>query len=220
MNHVVLLGDSIFDNAAYVPGKPAVIDQLRTWLPREWQATLLALDGAVAEDVPRQLARLPADATHLIVSVGGNDALGNSSLIADRRLSAMDGFMKLTDIQEQFRQDYREMLHAVLGVGKPTVLCTIYDSIPDLPRSAITGLSVFNDLILREGFRRGLPILDLRLICTESRDYSSLSPIEPSEVGGAKIVRGIGRVLLGHDFSQSQSVVWANDPVGHPPGQP
>ena len=30
MNHVVLLGDSIFDNASYVPGKPPVIEQLRT----------------------------------------------------------------------------------------------------------------------------------------------------------------------------------------------
>jgi hypothetical protein len=29
MKHVVLLGDSIFDNTVYVPGKPAVIEQLR-----------------------------------------------------------------------------------------------------------------------------------------------------------------------------------------------
>ena len=34
MSHVVLLGDSIFDNASYVPGRPAVIDQMRTSLPR------------------------------------------------------------------------------------------------------------------------------------------------------------------------------------------
>ena len=29
MSHVVLLGDSIFDNAAYVPDRPPVIDQVR-----------------------------------------------------------------------------------------------------------------------------------------------------------------------------------------------
>ena len=29
MRHAVLLGDSIFDNLSYVPGKPAVIEQLR-----------------------------------------------------------------------------------------------------------------------------------------------------------------------------------------------
>lgn len=208
MSHVVLLGDSIFDNAAYVPGRPAVIEQLGASLPRGWRATLLAVDGAVAADVLQQLARLPADATHLVVSAGGNDALGSSSLIADMTSTAAEGFLHLANVQEQFRLDYREMLHAVLAAGKPTVLCTIYDSVPNLPRPAITGLSVFNDVILREGFRRGLPILDLRLICTESRDYSSLSPIEPSEAGGAKIVRGISRVVTGHDFSGLHSTVY------------
>jgi hypothetical protein len=43
MSHVVLLGDSIFDNARYVPGRPAVIEQVRQALPRPWQATLLAI---------------------------------------------------------------------------------------------------------------------------------------------------------------------------------
>ena len=37
--------------------------------------TLLAVDGDTARDVDAQRQRLPADATHLIVSVGGNDAL-------------------------------------------------------------------------------------------------------------------------------------------------
>src|SRR5579872_795349 len=159
MNHVVLLGDSIFDNGAYVPGRPAVIEQLRTALPSDWQATLLAVDGAVAADVPRQVVRLPADASHLVVSVGGNDALANSSLIQDMRMPAAAGFLKMAAVQEQFRQDYRAMLHAVLEAGKPTALCTVYDSTPDLPPSAVTGLSVFNDVILREAIHRGLPVL-------------------------------------------------------------
>ena len=46
MGHVVLLGDSIFDNARYVPGGPSVTDHLRRSLPREWQVTLLACDGS------------------------------------------------------------------------------------------------------------------------------------------------------------------------------
>ena len=32
MKHIVLLGDSIFDNAAYVGGGPDVIEQLRSTL--------------------------------------------------------------------------------------------------------------------------------------------------------------------------------------------
>ena len=74
MNHVVLLGDSIFDNASYVPGGPDVTQHLRRALPG-WRVTLLAVDGAVVDDVARQLQALPADATHLVVSAGGNDAL-------------------------------------------------------------------------------------------------------------------------------------------------
>jgi hypothetical protein len=208
MGHVILLGDSIFDNARYVPGRPAVIDQLRSLLPRGWRATLLAVDGSIANDVPRQLTRLPADASHLVVSVGGNDALSNSLIVEDKSFSAAEGFVRLAAIQDEFRRDYRNMLRAVLELQKPTVLCTVYDAIPDIPPESLTGLSVFNDVILREAFRHALPVLDLRLVCDEARDYSSLSPIEPSEIGGAKIVRGIRRIVTGHDFTRGESVVY------------
>ena len=59
MGHVVLLGDSIFDNAAYVRGGPDVIRQLREALPAGWKATLAAVDGAVIDSVPRQLQAIP-----------------------------------------------------------------------------------------------------------------------------------------------------------------
>ena len=75
MTHVVLLGDSIFDNGAYVrTGDPDVVGQLRTILPGGWRATLNAFDGAGMPDIGGQIARLPLDASHLVVSVGGNDA--------------------------------------------------------------------------------------------------------------------------------------------------
>ena len=61
--HIVLLGDSIFDNAVYVPGGPSVIEHVRRVLPIGWKATLLAIDGARMSSVERQLQRLPADAT-------------------------------------------------------------------------------------------------------------------------------------------------------------
>lgn len=210
MSHVVLLGDSIFDNASYVPGRPAVIDQMRTSLPRGWRATLLAVDGAVASDVPRQLSSLPEDATHLVVSVGGNDALKNSGIIEESRLTVAQGFRKLADVQERFRRDYGQMLDAVVARGKPTAVCTIYDSVPGLVREAVTALSIFNDVILGEAFRRGLPVGDLRLICTDARDYSSLSPIEPSEGGGTKIVQLLRQILTTHDFGHGRSAVYGH----------
>ena len=208
MNHILLLGDSIFDNALYVPRRPPVIEQLRARLQRGDRATLLAIDGAVTTSVARQLERLPNDATHLVVSVGGNDALGYSHLLSDTSSTAADGFRQLAAAQEEFRRDYREMLRGVLEESKPTALCTVYDAIPGLPPEAVTALSAFNDVILREGARHGLPILDLRLICDEASDYSELSPIEPSEKGGAKIVQAIVHLLATHDFARRECVVY------------
>jgi hypothetical protein len=208
VSHVILLGDSIFDNARYVPGESPVIEQLRARLPRGWRATLLAVDGSVAGDVPGQLSGVPADASHLVVSAGGNNALEWSGILDDESHSAAAGFVNLADAQNRFRDEYRAMLRAVLAVGLPTAPCTVYDAIPGLTPPAVTALSVFNDVILREAFRAGLPVLDLRLICDDARDYSALSPIEPSSRGGLKIVRGILRVVTGHDFTRRESVVY------------
>src|ERR1043166_7262394 len=127
MSHVVLLGDSIFDNASYVPNGPPVIEQLRKMLPVGWQATLLAVDGDVTTDVQAQLARLPADATHLFVSVGGNDALRQSGIVREPARSVTEVLARFADIQAGFRHDYQQTLQRVLSYGKPTVVCTVYD---------------------------------------------------------------------------------------------
>jgi hypothetical protein len=208
MPHVVLLGDSIFDNGSYVPGGPPVIEQLRRSLPGGWKATLLAVDGAVCASVSAQLRRLPDDATHLFVSVGGNDALGHSGMLEETSRSAGQLLGSLTEMQQSFRHDYKEMLRRVLSAGKPTAVCTVYDAVPGLVSEAVTLLSLFNDVILREAFREGIAALDLRLVCDDPRDYSAVSPIEPSAQGGKKIVGGLVRALTSHDFGRRGSVVY------------
>ena len=75
MKHVVLLGDSVFDNGAYVGIAPDVRKQLQTNLPGASKATLLARDGATVSEIRTPLMRIPSDATHLVISAGGNDAL-------------------------------------------------------------------------------------------------------------------------------------------------
>jgi lysophospholipase L1-like esterase len=208
MAHVVLLGDSIFDNGSYVPGRPDVAEQLRRALPRDCSVTLLALDGAIARDVAAQARRVPPDATHLFVSVGGNDALGNAWMINDTEGTTQEAFRHLAQAQQQFRRDYQLCLQSVLARAPRTAVCTIYDGVPGLAIEELTALSVWNDVILREAFRAGVPVLDLRLICADPRDYSSLSPIEPSAQGGAKIAAAILRVAAGHDFGGGSSVVY------------
>jgi hypothetical protein len=90
----------------------------------------------------------------------------------------------------------------------PAVVCTIYDSIPNMERWELTALSVFNDTIIREAARAGVPVIDLREICTEREDYAFVSPIEPSTVGGFKIAQAVTRIAATHDFSRRETVVY------------
>src|SRR5688500_2323620 len=106
MKHIVLLGDSVFDNAAYVAGEPDVIEQVRARLPAGWRATLRAVDGSVIGSVARQLDRLPPEASHLVISVGGNNALGHSGVLDEATLSVADAFERLAGIRDQFAQEY------------------------------------------------------------------------------------------------------------------
>jgi hypothetical protein len=193
--HVVLLGDSIFDNGVYVPGCPDVVEQLRSRLPGGWQASLLAVDGATVSGVERQLGGLPPDATHLVVSAGGNDALGASSILGERVGSVGEAVARLASAQQAFATAYNRMLSAVQRCGLPTSLCTIYDAnYPEPQRQIIvSALALFNDVITRAAARSGSPLIDLRLICDSPEDYAN--PIEPSVRGGDKITSAIVKAL-------------------------
>ena len=208
MNHVVLLGDSIFDNATYVPGKPAVIDQLRKNLPAGWKATLLAVDGNVTADVQHQIRRLPDDATHLIVNCGGNDALGHVSIINQPAGSVAEVLELFTSIRTSFQQTYRQMIETLSGLKRHLAICTVYDCVPGMEGIPMTALAMFNEVILREAFIAKIPVIDLRLICSKSSDYSEISAIEPSAVGGEKIVQAIVRMLTNHRFESKQSIIY------------
>jgi len=207
MSHVVLLGDSIFDNEFYVPVGFSVIEHLNQLLPNDWRATLLAVDGAVAESVLFQIERLPSDATQLVLSVGGNDALGiASSLFASRVADVRDALRRVRQVVNRFHQRYSQVLDRLGSTGLPLTVCTIYDSVPNLGEEELAGLAVFNDIITRECFKRRANLIDLRLLCDDHEDYSAISPIEPSHEGGLKIARAIVRHLV-HGDTDSAIVV-------------
>jgi hypothetical protein len=208
--HVVLLGDSIFDNKRYVGDGPDVIDQLKGDLPSGWTASLNAVDGSTTLDIAGQIKRLPPDATHLVVSVGGNDALKHKDLLDEKASSVAGVLDRLGKIRGEFQANYRAMLDGLLAVKLPAAVCTIYEAHyrdPDTDRIAATGLAVFNDIITREAFARGLPLVDLRLIVTADGDYAN--DVEPSSQGGAKIARAIADLVTADDFKQARSVVFA-----------
>ena len=198
MTHVVLLGDSIFDNAAYVAGGPDVITHLRRVVPAGCSASLLAIDGAIISEVPAQLKRLPRDATHLVVSAGGNDVLAHTDLLDRRASSSAQVLGWIADAAEDFEARYRQLLETLVARGLPLTVCTIYNGNLDRPvrRIAATALAVFNDAILRLAAEHAAQVIELRLVCMEPSDYAN--PIEPSVRGGAKIARAIARAVSRH----------------------
>lgn len=205
--NIVLLGDSIFDNQSYVPNGLAVADHLQGLLPDGDRATLLAVDGAVVGSVPRQLDRLPASATHLVLSVGGNDALAMAGRIFPQPCRNLrEGVGKIFQECQTFHVSYRQLVETLLACGLPLTLLTIYDAIPGLGPAELGGLCVFNDIITRTAFEKGTNLIYLRILCSDETDYSPLSPIEPSDEGGRKIASAVLRSV---EQSRSGSQIYA-----------
>ena len=155
MTHIALLGDSVIDNGAYVGDGPDVAEQVRNLVPDEWKVTRLAIDGAVTSIIFSQLEDLPTDTTHIVLSVGGNDALGEADVLDAPAHSVAEALQRLAGIQDRFREDYASMLDATARLNLPTAVCTVYD--PRYPdplqrRMGSLGLSVINDVVTREAF--------------------------------------------------------------------
>ena len=226
MKHIILAGDSVFDNRTYVEvGEPDVRDQLADLLDDGDKATLIAVDGDINNNVSKQLDNIPNDATHLFISIGGNDALMHIDSFTDSVSTIGDALDSFNEMVQEFEKEYIKMLTNTIKYGLKTTLCTIYNPCFDhenmdrikymfppntnfkkLQRRSTTALPLFNNIIFQEAFNFGLPLMDLRLIFNDKADYSN--PIEPSVVGGMKMAKIIKNISDSHDFSFNNSVVY------------
>jgi hypothetical protein len=218
MKHIILLGDSIFDNKSYINGGLDVRQHLRLQMAEEYteddaaaaaRAGLLAVDGSLTTHVPSQLKKMPHTATHLFLSIGGNDALAESDMLNQKVAHSSTVFNDLADRVQYFEERYQIMLKQILKRGLPTTLCTVYyprmeDAL--YQKLAVAGLAAFNDIIIKQAILNRLPIIDLRFVCNDDADYAN--SIEPSEMGGFKIAQTILRVANEHDFDKKQTVVY------------
>lgn len=195
--HVALLGDSIFDNAAYTAGEPDVVSHLNSVLRPGSIASLLAVDGATVSSLAAQLRRLPKAATHLVLSIGGNDALRNIDLLSLRVSSSAEALQIIAGRVDGFERAYRAALAEVVALRLPVTICTIYNGALEKDVAAIArlALALFNDVIVRAAIDRHVDVIELRAICTEASDYAN--PIEPSGSGGLKIAKAIAKSLEG-----------------------
>ena len=207
-SHVALLGDSIFDNRSYTGGAPDVVAHLRELLPAPWRATLCAVDGSTAADLADQLAEVPADASHVVISVGGNDALLNADLLLTAVSSTAEALVLFGERVGRFEAAYRAAIDGVLALRRDTTVCTIYNGNLEAREAPLArvALMMFNDVILRVAVERGLRAIDLRLVCTDPADYAN--PIEPSGPGGRKIARAIARCLGAADVEGRPATIY------------
>jgi len=216
INRIDLLGDSILDNARYVELGDSVESQLQraTDIPIQ----LVAVDGDVTTDLlesvfpslriggmderfeadERSSLLVPSPKTGAVLSIGGNDALGSAQVLIQEVGIVLEALSFLIPIVEEFRRNYVAVLDELLSIYEKEHIrvCTIYNKIPTapashLPKETMLALGLFNDVITEEVNRRGLRLIDLRVICDSADCYSDVSPIEPSEEGGRRIVKAI-----------------------------
>ncbi|WP_019028856.1 SGNH/GDSL hydrolase family protein [Colwellia piezophila] len=192
MRHVVLAGDSIFDNKPYVAHGDTVSDLMRSKLSSRDSYTLLAVDGHISNNVNQQLTQLPSDCSDLFISVGGNDALQNAYILNSQVTSVTEAFELFNNAIVNFKRDYLGMIDNVLKSCaaincKNITLCTVYNNVPGLGHIEKTALALFNEVILDVAISFKLNVIDLRNTCDDEADYSEISPIEPSFAGGNKI---------------------------------
>lgn len=118
--HLLILGDSVFDNTLYL--NPDELDG-QAWLKKalpNYHQTFLAVDGATTHHVIKHQIKYIKDAvkangeiTDLIISIGGNNLLGETALLGVKTPTVMDGLSLFRSRQATFAREYKEMWEAI-----------------------------------------------------------------------------------------------------------
>ena len=220
---IILLGDSIIDNKSYVLNNELdVTEHLKKLF--SYDPHIAIENHAVDGDTMYQLERdhldsnLLSGATHMVVSIGGNDLLCNISFLQtttklskvmgkDARIEKW-GVRELNpsrnrvfeetyfEIIQPFTKQYETIVANLSNHRAKLLLCTVYegdlvdsDEFSDVNYSSKTMVSVFNDIVYRTANKYGADVLELREIFVSSEDYAN--PIEPSHIGGGKLAKAI-----------------------------
>jgi lysophospholipase L1-like esterase len=182
-NYVVLIGDSILNNSAYVSKDKTVSEQLKLKMSNS-NVLNVAQDGATVADLYAQLDKIPLELndrnTYVFISAGGNDILNKKIKLNDSKLTKLfDNYMK-----------FLKALRVKLGSAKINVL-NLY--LPSNPRYESYNLIVekWNTLLDENSNNVGesYNIVDINSQLIVAKDF--VYDIEPSEIGSAKIAEAI-----------------------------
>ena len=220
---IILLGDSIIDNKSYVSSRELdVTEHLKELCIGDLNSTVenYAVDGDTMDDLERgQLgSNNLSDASHIVVSIGGNDLLNNisflqttselSKIMGKGAMIGKWGVKELNpsrnkvfeetyfEIIKPFRKQYETIVANLANHRANLLLCTVYegdlvdsDEFSDVNNSSKTMVSIFNDIVYRIANKYGADVLELRDIFVRPEDYAN--PIEPSHIGGGKLAKAI-----------------------------
>lgn len=214
---LVLLGDSILDNAPYTDPAPDTTTHLQRLLP-DWSVRRHAQDGAVMALLDGQLEEMETDASVAVLSIGGNDAVAHIGLLEDREVGAGSFLDELLSMADDFEGRYEPVARAVAARCERTILCTIYEvplEPPVYARRVRVPLALLNDRVVRVASRIGAEVLELRTVCTTPEDF--VLQIEPSAQGAAKIAHAIAAVVTDRAGMSAARVSSAESRLLHHP---
>jgi hypothetical protein len=180
---VILLGDSIFKNNAYVPYGSSIESQLKNKVPKK-ELLCLAQDSSSIMDVYKQVEQIPEEynnrRTSIFLSVGGNDILGNYVY----KYNDVDNM----DLLENGFKEYKKLIKTIQSKMPKAKLVVLDIYYPDNARfkDFYHVISEWNKLIYEYAKRQNLRVIKISSTLKGADDFSF--SIEPSSIGGNKIV--------------------------------
>tara|TARA_A100001015_G_scaffold12651_1_gene14903 strand:+ start:1165 stop:1809 length:645 start_codon:yes stop_codon:yes gene_type:complete len=179
VTHIVLLGDSIFQNNNYVPKSKSVEYLLKEKL--SIPSLVLAQDNAIIYDIPKQYNSMPlnlnAKTTNLYISIGGNDLL---NLYEHNNTNNSKLFNMVWEI-------YKKTILMLIDSTQCNIILTDIYFISDPNYSKyIPMIKKWNSNLYQFADQHKLNVFKISKILTQPKDFTN--SIEPSVIGGNKMV--------------------------------
>jgi hypothetical protein len=180
-NTIILLGDSVLNNAVYVPPDQSVEAYLKQKTNNLFN---YAQDGATILDVYGQLEKISKQfnksTSYVFISVGGIDILNKSQPLTEEQITLL--FKQYMDLIKAIRQKLPSINISILNLYLPS------DPRYEIYKSTI---EKWNMLINQSSNKIGemYNVIDLFSILDNANDF--INEIEPSSIASQKIANVI-----------------------------
>jgi len=195
--HIVLMGDSILDNAHYLDEQDSVEEILKDTIPNA-HITLLAVDGALTSDIHRQLESIPEKPTSVFLSCGSGEFCDETNDLNEIDFTSMESVQEFMADKEKFavqrhktkiarskfRASYASLIDKIAEKCNNIAVFGIYKNVAANKDTPIRSFGLVNEVIMEESARRNIPVINLGALLHKPEDFSTASPIRPSACGG------------------------------------